>query len=407
MSKIKELDRGLRAAEFINLSLLAICLALPFALIFREDGMTAALLWAFGVVIPVHGIRFVCEWQKKTLGRILYSLAIIALAILIPPTPMRRVYYGICCAPIFITGALLQRPQGKIIFTVPKFYFPAAGLIVYAFGKVSMIPILSVLATVLAVLLVLVFVLYKNQTRLIKNLHENQDGRVSVPGIISLNRKLMLAFVLLSALVITAIPLLTRYEAEQTVADPFQYGEPDWHAEVPPTEEIIEGTPKGPVPGDKDWNFGVVDQTVTVLFIVLIVVTVGLVTWIVIKMLRGIGSRAGKHREIQSESFVIEKLTEQKQQAAAPEPEPSGYAKKIRKTFSKLILRRTEDHGGLAPKTPVELGAAAELPASESAETVLSLYEKARYSPDEVTKEDYRAMKEAAHLLESHPIRQA
>ena len=185
--------------------------------------------------------------------------------------------------------------------------------------------------------------------------------------------------------------------------DPFQYAEQDWHTQSD-EEEVKDGTLKGPVPGDKKWDFSPVDLSVTVLFIILVVLTVGLVTCVIIKMLRGIGSRAKIHREIREDNFVIEPLTERKKTPAVPEPEPSAYAKRIRKSYSKLILRKTADHSRLRPMTPTELGAAAKLPESEPAQTVLSLYEKARYSADEVTKEDYRSMKDAAHVLETQPV---
>ena len=64
MNRIKEIHVTIYVVESVFLALLTLCLALPFALIFREGSLRADLLWAFGTVIPVQLIRVVCERVK-------------------------------------------------------------------------------------------------------------------------------------------------------------------------------------------------------------------------------------------------------------------------------------------------------------------------------------------------------
>jgi hypothetical protein len=122
----------------------------------------------------------------------------------------------------------------------------------------------------------------------------------------------------------------------------------------------------------------------------------------IIHFLRRIRDDKDKIRNHGEEDLVVEALDvpprgEKKKQ----EPEPKGYAKRIRRRFRKLIRSHAGPEAKLRPLTPAELARSAGLPEGEPAAQIRAVYEKARYSPDAVGREDYLALKEAIEAIEA------
>jgi non-homologous end joining protein Ku len=122
----------------------------------------------------------------------------------------------------------------------------------------------------------------------------------------------------------------------------------------------------------------------------------------IIHFLRRIRDDKDKIRNHGEEDLVVEALdvpprAEKKKQ----EPEPKGYSRRIRRRFRKLIRSRADPEVDLSPLTPAELARSAGIPEGEPAAQIHAVYEKARYSPDAVGKEDYLALKEAIEAIET------
>ena len=397
MKRVKELELTIRLVEAICLGLLALCISLPLALILREGSLKADLLWALGVLVPVEAIRGVCLREMPFGSRLLICLGILALAVLVPNMPMRRVYYGLCCVPILISGLFLGRPKGKLVLTVPKIYFPFAALMVFALGKIGQLPLLCALAIVLAVLLTMVYLLHQNQIRLEKTVYEDPDGFVSTQGIISLNRKLLAAFLLIGALVVFAVPWLFRQQAEEPPQDPFEAE--DTFSPIQ-ADEVIEGTPVHESGSQKAFNLNAIEDTTTVVVIFMVVGLLGLVAWIWIMVLRSIDRDDSRHNRPNDQSFVVERLDAAPKKRQEPEDTGSSFAKKIRKRYRRRILSTAWEQNGLQAMTPTELEAVAGLPEGEDRRILHEAYLKARYGPEACTKEDYQQVKESLARME-------
>ena len=402
MKQIKRLVLLLTLLERLNLSVLALCVSLPFALLYPKDNVTHSLLWAFGVLIPVQLICLICLKVKKRRDQYLLCALVLALALLIPNDGLRRFYYGLSCAPILISGLWMGRPRGKLVLTVPKFYHPLAALMLYSFGKIARNPTMSGFGITLLAVLTLICCFYYSQDKLLQTLRDAYQTEVSRRSIIRINRRLTAVFVLLSILVLIAVPFL--FERERQSVPPEI--EPAANTEPASTEvtEIEVTMPEIVVPTERGTllNYDGVGTVMQYLFVAVMgIIVVQIIIGIVQAILSVFGSK-GKHSAVEEEpEWVLEKLDSLRTEK--PEDPATGWEKKIRRRYEKLILRRTRENEELDALTPTELEQRAGLAGRTGADELHEIYERTRYSPETPDRETYRRAKELAKALEHEP----
>lgn len=403
MKDLVWLERRIRWSEWIHLTLLTLSIAFPsallFSLILEEDEAAAyiRLIWAIGTVIPVHLIRFICERVEKKAIQCLLCLGVLAVTLIPTFRHDRWVHYLVSCLPILISGLFLPRPQGKLMLTVPKFYHLLIVFLPYAIGKVTEFPLLCRITIVLSALLTLNFFLHLNHTNLLKEIRMSVKTEVSAASMIRQNRKVTVAFVIAGILVLAAIPFLFRNGTQQT-------------AEEQSGEIIIEQTPSPTPVEEREYMLSPEGKPIHLEFLrdiwvwslvvlvgggIIVFFTVGLIN--LFKMLRDNTDPRRKHTPPKiSEDVTIERLK--------PEPQNrerehlSGYEKKIRRHYEKLIRKRAPKEARLTPLTPTELEAVAEV-SGNGADAIHDIYSRTRYSTEPATRESYAAFKDAIRTL--------
>lgn len=398
----KSILRTVYVLECIHLAILSLCLSMPFACILPEGSLPASLLWGFGAAIPVQLIRAVGYRVERKPRRILLCLAVLALAILVPNMPLRRVYYGLCCAPILLAALVLNRPGGKLVLTVPKIYHFLAPMFTYGLGVAANIPQLTAIGMTLAVLMILVFFFHMSQTRLLTTLRMDKKTGVSLQGILRMNRLITGLFAALFVVAVVLVPWLMSLVPKST-------GEtiPRW-TDILASEEVkepVEAEETGMTPPDaKPIDYTASENVLLVILAAFFLLAAGMALYRLLHNLANIDNSKSKHNSLTDDGFVIERLEEDRLTGSIPPPEATAYDKRIRRRYSRLILRRTRPETELDPLAPKELEQAAHLPGDESGKTVHELYETARYAPFPVTKEEYQSFKAAAEEVKRAPI---
>ena len=207
MKELKLLRRIHYLLESVHLSLMVCCLSLPLLFFFPSGSWLSMTLWGIGAIIPVLLIRELSMRISRPWLRFLAGMLVTLSAILIP-RGMIGFTYGICCGIITLIGAFFPRPDGKLVLTVPKFYHILIVLLAFGLGKISGVDLLVNLITVLALLFCGNYLLYLHSARLEKTLCEDLDATVSSSSILALNRRLIVGFLLVAALLIVGIPWL-------------------------------------------------------------------------------------------------------------------------------------------------------------------------------------------------------
>lgn len=393
MKELKRLERRIHWCECIHLALMTLSVTVTLALLFKEDDPFYRLTWAVGAVIPVQLIRFLSERIKRLWLRALSCLGVVGLSVLVTWNDYHWVYYAIACLPILISGLFLPRPNGKLIFTRPNIVAVLGTVIPYAIGQVTQVPLLSRIAIALSALTTLNFLLHLNQSRLLMDIRMSVHAEVSVTGLIRQNRKAVAVFVLVGVLVIAAIPFLLKARPPET--------EDTREAYI--AEETPEPTPTPFFP--KQYTLTRDDRPINLEFLpylvagfalsALAVVAVGFV-YLIYMLITSIDRRKKHALPEVDDPLTVERL----------EPEPgrrekerlTGYEKKIRRHYEKLIKSRTPKEARLNVLTPTELEERARI-RGEGAETIHEVYRKTRYSGEPATKESYTAFKEAVKTL--------
>lgn len=399
MNPVKSLSLGMRIAEKVWLSLLPPCISLPFACIF-EDGTPEALAWAFLVILPVQAICLVCEKLKKKLHRFLASFAIAVAAFFLATTDLRSFYFSLCCLPILVAGVWVGRPGGKIVLTVPKLYHPLFSLLPYGCAQISDNALLRWISVGLAVVMLVVLILHRAQSRLLTEMSLETKAPAAARSMVRESRRSTLLFVGILVAVIVAVPLLLSLLPGRKTPErpPLSTAVIETQEPVIETHQARHGTP---LPEGKPILRFVEPMIIVAAFFIVgfafTILIIGL-----IHFLRRIRDDKDKIRNHGEEDLVVEALDvpprgEKKKQ----EPEPKGYAKRIRRRFRKLIQSHADPEANLSPLTPAELARSAGLPEGEPAAQIRAVYEKARYSPDAVGREDYLALKEAIEAIEA------
>ena len=211
-----------------------------------------------------------------------------------------------------------------------------------------------------------------------------------------MNRRVTTVFLLLSVLILTAVPFLIR-EQEQTPIPIALVEVTDTAAETEPETAPWEGAvfiPEGP---GRLLNYDAVGEALQYLLFAVLIIIVIMIVFAVISALRAVIGSKSKHSDREEETeWEIERLESAE---SPPDAESAaGYERKLRRRYEKLIRSRTEQDARLEPLTPAELGEAAEL-RGPAAETVRELYEQTRYGPEPADKDRYSRFKQALHSL--------
>ena len=400
MKEIEKLQRRIHCCECVHLGLMTLALAFPLILTFQSDDRNTQILLALGTVIPVQLIRFLCERTERKALRLLSSLAVVGLSILLTWTEERWSVYLLCCVPILISGVFLPRSKGRILLTVPSPWAAFALLAAYSYGRAVEsygVPLIAKVILILTALTTINYFIYTSQTKLLTDIRGTPGTEVSVSGMIRQNRKTLFAFLLLGALILTAFPFLLRTEtAETPPLLPVETG-----TEQPVPVAAIEPGAKreyGRTGEGRPLRLETIKDVLT--WILILIPTVGVILSIVYAMRTLLDSLARTKKIPEpkdKDGLCIERL--EVDETRRKREKLTGWEKKIRRRYEKLILRRTPESAALNALTPTELERAADV-RGPGAEIVHRLYSETRYSEAPADRDRYAAFKEAVKALD-------
>lgn len=399
MREMKLLGCLLGALEAVHLFVLTACLSIVLAFVVQEFPDTTQLLWALGAGIAVLAVYLPCRIIQKKLPRLTVGLFILAVSMLVCPSGMFRVIYGLCVGLQILISTLLPRPDGKLLLSVPKLYHAPALLLLYAFSRIFQNNAMQLAAVTLSVVFVVNMLLYMQARKLLSALCDRSAAAVSDRSILRLNRRLMLVFCVLGAALIVAVPLLWSQRPQRAQASvPVETVETE---ETQPTEHQLD-------PEDGEWivtpehtpvDLEPMTTTAELLILLLIILVVLLTVTAVIYGIRSLSNDRARRHDQPEPDYAVEQLPAEQRAGKADAGTTGGsWSRRIRRQYQRLIRTRTGRHAKLAALTPTELEQAAGLRGT-ARQTLHGLYEKARYSAASCEKEDYLAAKTAIHTL--------
>ena len=399
MKEIEKLQRRIHWSECVHLALMTLLLSFPLTLTFQSDDRTTQILIALGTVIPVQLIRFLCERIRSKPLRLLSGLGVIGLSVLLTWSRERWSVYLICCVPILISGVFLPRSKGRILLTVPSPWAAAALVVAYGYGRsveTLGVPLIANIVLVLTALMVVNYFIHTSQSKLLTDIRMTAGTEISVSGMILQNRKTLFVFLLIGVLILTAIPFLLRWEtpeaapigtmeSTQLVTVPTgaagQERDYGWTGETKPLH--LEGFKEILV-----WSLA--------LFMLLGPAIAAIAAFVVLVDM--VNRKKKKIVSRESEGLTIERLDEEEERK--PREKLTGWEKKLRRRYEKLILRRTPETAALNALTPTELERAAGLADRPETPELHELYARTRYGPELPDRETYRRFKELSKTLE-------
>lgn len=398
MKEMKLLKRLLGVFETVQTFVLSCCLSLPLVFIVPEFAETEQLLWGFALALAVLAVHLPCRFITKRLWMLAVALGVLALGLLICPTTLLRVFWGLCVGLQCFCCAVLPRPDSKIVLSVPKVYHAVALLLLYAFSRILRSDLISLAAVSLSALWVVNALLHWQAHRLLIALCDKSAPAVSDQSLIRLNRRLMGLFCALGAALVVAVPLLwslrtppVRVEEEYagltptTVPSSESEALPDWTWQTRPAGKPLDYQP-------------FIESAEIVLFALAVAVVVLAVVAIML-WLRNLRDDRELHSAPEKGAFTVETLAPaQPRRLDEPHSEARGWARRIRSVYQHLIRARTGSKAALHAMTPSELEQAGALK-GEARDKLHALYEKARYSGEACDKPDYLAAKAAAQAL--------
>ena len=398
MKELRGLERRIRILECIHLALVTLCISLVMTIFVGDKNETVRLIMAIGAIIPAQIIRFICDHVKKTLPKTLLSLAVTAAATVATVWNNYWGCYLTCCVPILISGLLLPRHRNRLIFTIPNLIVLILTLLIYTLGKVLKTPLLCSVSVILAALITLNYFLYLNQTRLLDSIGTAAialKATVSVSGLIRQNRKVVAGFLLAAILVIASVPILIRVLETEKVTEP--------------REETVSVALPSPTPtpkpeGMKDYRKSegadpinaefLLSLPYALAFLIMLGFAAGFVAFIIM-IIGSIVKQKDGPLDVE-DGMTIERL--KREDASKGKEHLSGYEKKIRRGYERLIKNRAPRKAKLAAMTPTELEQTADV-YGDGADTIHDVYTRTRYSGEPATKESYAAFKEAVRSL--------
>ena len=396
MNERRSLEGLLRVLEMVHLSVLTCCLSIPLVFFLPEYSDLQQLLWGLGAIVPVMAIQLPCQHLEKRLHRLFVGLGVFALTMVLCPTNILRVAYGLCISLQILICTALAKPGGKFVLTVPKVYHAPAPLLLYGLSRALDNRVLIIAAVTIAVVFVVNLLLYLQARKLLLELYDNNAAAVSVSGIVSVNRRLMLVFCVIGAALIVAVPLLLSRQPQQQsteapAAEAF-VSETKAHAEEEPvpleTKTVPEGTP---------YNLDFISDVFVVVFLVFLGLVLVLWGIAIVFSLRSISN----DKDLHNSSLIIEALPEEQPKRSLFDGlHDRSWQGRLRRLYPKLIHAKTDRDASLQALTPRELERAACLE-GPARDTLHTLYEKARYSGAACDKADYLSAKAAAQQLRS------
>lgn len=395
MKEHEKLERSIFWSECVHLALLTLCFSIPIALIFDADEQHITHLpWAFGAVIPVQLIRMLCQRIEKKGLRFLASVAVIGLTVLLMHREHSWIGFLVPMLLILFSGVFLPRHKGKLIFTIPSPFTLGLTLIAYVISKKLSVPLLGSFSVILAALLTLNFLIHTNLVRLREYIRLSIDGEIGLSGIIRQNYRLIAVYALIGILVIGATPFLLQREQRpiwQRVVELVPETEPVATDNVIQEYEHLNTA----VPQNAEL---VADIVLTILLVVFILALLALLFLLGKSLLERIDRKKLPPPKLW-DGILIEQLEEE---AAKTQREKlSGWEKKIRRRYEKLILRLTRVDASLLTLTPAELEAVAGISGKPENAELHAIYEQTRYSAEPPTREDYARFKTLSKTLES------
>ncbi len=390
MKELRKLDRRLRWSECVHLALLTLCLSVTISLFFTEDSAVYRLLWALGAVIPVQLVRLICLRVEKKPLRVLLCFVVLGLTL----AATLRNYHWVCyCAalfPILLSGLILPRSRGNMVFTVPTVYTLFFPLPFYILGQALNVPLVSRLMVVLSALLTLNFLIYTNLSRLVFDLRVSSNTEISVASIVRQNDKVIAVFALIAVLLIAAVPFLLRTEPVPEEKPSYDYTEATEESTEPSEIPLPDYMPSKKY---EEHRLSFIPEAAIAL---IFVAGIGAFAVILVVLIRTLVNRIDRREKKQppdpAEELTIERLEEDP--AAREKEKLSGWEKKIRRRYEKLILRRTSEKNRLQVLTPSELESAAGLSGQPETGELHEIYEQTRYGTAAPTREDYQRFKE-------------
>ena len=398
MKELRELERRIRLLECLHLALVTLCISLIMTIFVGEKNEPVRLLMAIGAIIPAQIIRFICDRVEKLFPKVILSLAVTGAAMAATFWNNYSGCYLACCIPILISGLLLPRHRNRQILMIPTLIALIPNFLIYVLGKVLQKPMLCSVSAVLAALITLNYFLYMNQTRLLDNIGTAVialKATVSVSGLIRQNRKVVAGFLLAAILLIASVPILIGILGTEKT--------------VEPREETVSVALPSPTPtpepeGMKDYRKSEQAEPINaefllslpyaLAFFIMLGFAAGFVAFIFVIISYIIGQKDGP-LDVE-DGMTIERL--KLEDASNGKERLSGYEKKIRRGYEKLIKHRAHEKAKLAVMTPTELEKAADV-SGDGADTIHDVYMRTRYSGEPATKEGYAAFKEAVRAL--------
>ena len=396
MNELKKLQRRVHWSECLQLALLTLCLAVPIALIYTEDDQLFRLRWALGTVIPVQLVRFICQRVEKKKLRTPLCALVVALTMLLTRNDHHWVYYLVTLIPVLVFGLIVPWHRGRMILTLVSIPSVFAALPPYLIGKALSIELISSLSVVLAALLTLNFFVHINLTRLFYDIRFSRKTEISLSSIVRHNRRVIAVYALLGALLIAAVPLLLQREQTPLERPVIELEEETATVEVtePPHRDYM------PSNNTEEHDAMFVFDSISSILTVGGIAGLLLLAFLLIKFLLDHIDRRGKlPLPDVADGLRVERL--EKDESFRQKEKLSGWEKKIRRRYEKLILAKTPGSKYLNALTPAELESVAGLSRQPENAELHEIYEQTRYGAGSPSKEDYHRFKALSKTLES------
>ncbi|MBO4419336.1 MAG: DUF4129 domain-containing protein [Oscillospiraceae bacterium] len=393
MNEIEKVNRRIHWNQCVHLALLNLMLAFPLTLTFQTDEQTIQILIALGTLIPVQAIRIICERIQKPGLRFLLSFAVIVLSVAVSWSNGRWSVYLLSCLPIFICGVFLPRSKGRILLTIPSFFGFLAAAVSYFFGRAVEtlgVPMVGSIVLALTALMTVNFLIYTSQVRLLADIRLSCDTEVSMNAMILQNRKTVGVFLLIGVLILSAIPLLMQ------LRKPGSNGLEGGILPPGTTESVLKPADVFFTPGEGGDSLNLeLAKNIFLWFLILFFFGTAS-SFIILQIIQDISGITRKRKRpnepIISDGLLIERVDES--DSKRKKEKLTGWEKKIRRRYEKLILRRTREDTLLQFMTPSEQEYAAGLSGREESVGLREIYERTRYGADSPSREDYRRFRE-------------
>lgn len=397
MKELKSLNRTMAMLEGAHLCLMCWCLSLTLLFLVPEYPPRTELFWALGAALPTLAVWRICLLPLRMPARAALCLGVCGLCMLLP-TGILRLCWILCAGILAFSGCVLNRPDGKILPTVPRgthalAFFACFGMARFVGGSVP-----KAASAAFALLFILNSLLYLHTKRLRSLLCDPTVEALSAGRMVRTGRVMVLSFLILAAAALIAIPLLTSVPdqgggmqlAEETGIVPTA-------ETVPETVRLPEGIVSQHTGSQSD--SARVNRILSRIFEIFLLASVGMCVIALILRLRAIENGNDRKTAPKETGITVEDLPPEPSAEVEREAPAEGWEKKIRHRYAALIGARAGKGVRLSPLTPRQLEQAVGLPEGDDLDTLHTLYEKARYGSEACSRADDAAVKAAVRRL--------